>query len=93
MGDFGHPFYFIFQETTQMGVNALFARSRFTIVLLFLLINLGTFALLRVALLIKQLADIDTPVYKKSQCYLINRRIDVCQLLDQQGDPEQCEST
>ena len=45
-----------------MGVNetTLFSKSRFTIVLLFLLINLATFALLRVALLIKQLADIDS---------------------------------
>jgi phosphoglycerol transferase MdoB-like AlkP superfamily enzyme len=54
-----------------MGVNALFSKSRFTIVLLFLLINLGTFALLRVALLIKQLADIDSPVYQIVLAFLI----------------------
>lgn len=54
-----------------MGVNALFSKSRFTIVLLFLLINLGTFALLRVALLIKQLADIDSPVYQIALAFLI----------------------
>ncbi len=54
-----------------MNVNALFSKSRFTIVLLFLLINLGTFALLRVALLIKQLADIDTPFYQIALAFLI----------------------
>ena len=54
-----------------MSVNALFSKSRFTIVLLFLLINLGTFALLRVALLIKQLADIDTPFYQIVLAFLI----------------------
>ncbi len=54
-----------------MSVNALFSKSRFTIVLLFLLINLGTFALLRVALLIKQLADIDSPVYQIVLAFLI----------------------
>jgi len=54
-----------------MSVNALFSRSRFTIVLLFLLINLGTFALLRVALLIKQLVDIDTPIYQIALAFLI----------------------
>jgi len=54
-----------------MGVNALFSKSRFTIVLLFLLINLGTFALLRVALLIKQLTDIDSPFYQIALAFLI----------------------
>ena len=54
-----------------MSVNALFSKSRFTIVLLFLLINLGTFALLRVALLIKQLADIDSPIYQIALAFLI----------------------
>jgi phosphoglycerol transferase MdoB-like AlkP superfamily enzyme len=54
-----------------MGVNALFSKSRFTIVLLFLLINLGAFALLRVALLIKQLADIDSPIYQIALAFLI----------------------
>ncbi len=54
-----------------MGVTALFSKSRFTIVLLFLLINLGTFALLRVALLIKQLADIDSPFYQIALAFLI----------------------
>ncbi|MGZ4977913.1 MAG: LTA synthase family protein [Methylobacter sp.] len=54
-----------------MGINALFSKSRFTIVLLFLLINLVTFALLRVVLLIKQLADIDSPVYQIALAFLI----------------------
>ncbi|MGZ5623286.1 MAG: LTA synthase family protein [Methylobacter sp.] len=54
-----------------MGVNALFSKSRFSIVLLFLLINLTTFALLRVALLIKQLPDIDSPVYQIALAFLI----------------------
>jgi len=54
-----------------MDVNALFSRSRFSIVLLFLLINLATFALLRVALLIKQLADIDASAYQVALAFLI----------------------
>jgi len=54
-----------------MGLNALFSKSRFTIVLLFLSINLATFALLRMALLIKQLADIDSPVYQIALAFLI----------------------
>ena len=45
-------------------VYGFFAKSRFTIVLLFLIINLITFAVLRGALLIKQLSDIDTPFYQ-----------------------------
>jgi phosphoglycerol transferase MdoB-like AlkP superfamily enzyme len=49
----------------------LFSKSRFTIALLFLLVNLSTFALLRVALLIKQLADIDSPVYQIALAFLI----------------------
>lgn len=54
-----------------MGANALFSKSRFTIVLLFLLINLATFSLLRVALLFKQLADIDSPIYQIVLAFLI----------------------
>lgn len=54
-----------------MRIKTLFSRSRFTIVLLFLLINLGAFALLRVALLIKQLADIDSPIYQIALAFLI----------------------
>jgi phosphoglycerol transferase MdoB-like AlkP superfamily enzyme len=54
-----------------MAVNSLFAKSRFTIVLLFLLINLGAFALLRVALLIRQLADIDSPIYQIALTFFI----------------------
>jgi phosphoglycerol transferase MdoB-like AlkP superfamily enzyme len=58
-----------------MGVNAklhtLFSKSRFTIVLLFLLINLATFALLRVALLIKQLADIDSSFDQIALAFLL----------------------
>lgn len=42
----------------------MFSRTRFSILGLFLLINLVTFALLRVALLCKQWADIDTPFYQ-----------------------------
>ncbi len=41
-----------------------FSKSRFNIVLLFLLTNLIAFAGLRLALLIKQFADIDTPFYQ-----------------------------
>ncbi len=41
-----------------------FSRSRFSILGLFLFINLLTFALLRVALLAKQWLDIDTPFYQ-----------------------------
>lgn len=45
-------------------MKIMFLRSRFSILGLFLLINLVTFALLRVALLCKQWADIDTPFYQ-----------------------------
>lgn len=48
-----------------------FAKSRFTIVLLFLFINLITFAVLRVALLIKQFADIDTPYHQIALAFLL----------------------
>ncbi|MDD5228249.1 MAG: LTA synthase family protein [Methylococcales bacterium] len=44
--------------------SALFSRSRFCILGLFLLINLVTFAVLRVALLAKQWTDIDTPFHQ-----------------------------
>lgn len=54
-----------------MSVNTLFSRSRFTIVLLFLLINLVTFALLRTVLLIKQFGDIDVPFYQVVLAFLI----------------------
>ncbi len=46
-----------------MGVMKIVEKTRFSIVLLFLWINLAAFALLRVTLLIKQLSDIDSPVY------------------------------
>ena len=46
-----------------MGIMKIVEKTRFSIVLLFLWINLAAFALLRVALLIKQLSDIDSPVY------------------------------
>lgn len=46
-----------------MGVINAFSRSRFSIVWLFLLINLITFAALRAALLSKQWLDIDSPFY------------------------------
>ncbi|MGZ5051139.1 MAG: LTA synthase family protein [Methylobacter sp.] len=54
-----------------MSVNTLFSKSRFTIVLLFLLINLTTFALLRAVLLIKQFGDIDVPFYQVVLAFLI----------------------
>jgi len=54
-----------------MGVINAFSRSRFTIVFLFLLINLTTFAVLRVALLIKQWPDIDSPFYQIILAFLI----------------------
>lgn len=44
--------------------NNVFSASRFSIVLLFFIINLGSFALLRVGLLLKQFSDIDTPFYQ-----------------------------
>lgn len=50
--------------------NGVFAKSRFSIVLLFLLINLVTFAGLRLVLLIKQFADIDTPFYQVVLAFL-----------------------
>jgi len=54
-----------------MVVKRVFSRSRFSIVLLFLLINLGVFSLLRFALLIRQLADIDSPVYQIVLAFLL----------------------
>ncbi|MFU8788211.1 MAG: LTA synthase family protein, partial [Methylobacter sp.] len=54
-----------------MVVKKVFSRSRFSIVLLFLLINLGVFSLLRFALLIKQLADIDSSVYQIVLAFLL----------------------
>jgi phosphoglycerol transferase MdoB-like AlkP superfamily enzyme len=55
-----------------MGViNALFSKSRFAIVFLFMLINLATFAVLRVALLIKQWPDIDSPFHRIILAFLI----------------------
>lgn len=42
----------------------IFSKSRFSILGLFLVINLITFAILRLALLAKQWADIDTPFYQ-----------------------------
>ena len=48
----------------KTSLDGIFAKSRFSIVLLFLLINLATFTGLRLALLVKQLADIDTPFYQ-----------------------------
>ena len=50
---------------------ALFSRSRFCILGLFLLINLVTFAVLRVALLAKQWADIDTPFYQITFAFIL----------------------
>lgn len=45
-------------------MKSTFSRTRFSILGLFLLINLVTFALLRIALLCKQWTDIDTPFYQ-----------------------------
>jgi phosphoglycerol transferase MdoB-like AlkP superfamily enzyme len=50
---------------------ALFSKSRFSILGLFLLINLVTFALLRIALLAKQWADIDTPFYQIAFAFIL----------------------
>jgi phosphoglycerol transferase MdoB-like AlkP superfamily enzyme len=49
----------------------LFEKSRFTGIFLFLLINLISFALLRVALLIKQLADLDVSFYSIALAFLL----------------------
>jgi phosphoglycerol transferase MdoB-like AlkP superfamily enzyme len=47
-----------------MAMSKLFEKSRFSLILLFLLINLTVFALLRMALLVKQLPEIDSPFYQ-----------------------------
>lgn len=47
-----------------MEIRKLFERSRFSLVWLFLLIDLAVFALLRLGLLLKQLAEIDAPFYQ-----------------------------
>jgi phosphoglycerol transferase MdoB-like AlkP superfamily enzyme len=52
-------------------MKIIFSRTRFSILGLFLLINLVTFALLRVALLAKQWADIDTPFYQISFAFVM----------------------
>lgn len=48
----------------KVNKNDIFSKSRFNIVLLYLLINLVTFAVLRLLLLIKQLSDIDTSFFQ-----------------------------
>jgi phosphoglycerol transferase MdoB-like AlkP superfamily enzyme len=48
-----------------------FSKSRFSILGLFFLINLVTFAILRVALLAKQWADIDTPAYQIAFAFIM----------------------
>ena len=54
-----------------MGLTRIFEKSRFSIVLLFLLINLVTFALLRVVLLIKQMAEIDSPLHQIALAFFL----------------------
>lgn len=55
-----------------MGVaTRLFEKSRFTSILLFLLINLISFALVRTVLLIKQLADLDVSFYLVALAFVL----------------------
>jgi phosphoglycerol transferase MdoB-like AlkP superfamily enzyme len=56
---------------------ALFSRSRFSSLLLFLLINLATFALLRAALLIRQITDIDAPFYQIAMAFFLGVTYDL----------------
>jgi len=51
--------------------HSVFAKSRFTIVWLFLLINLLTFAVLRIALLFRQWADIDSSFFQISLAFML----------------------
>jgi len=51
--------------------HSVFAKSRFTIVWLFLLINLLTFAVLRIALLVRQWADIDSSFFQIILAFLL----------------------
>ncbi|CAG7857592.1 hypothetical protein MCAMS1_02475 [biofilm metagenome] len=48
--------------TVKTKINDAFAKSRFGIIVLYLLINLIVFACLRIVLLVKQFAEIDTPI-------------------------------
>lgn len=57
--------------TVKPVLSGVFDKSRFSIILLFLLINLVTFTGLRVALLIMQHADIDTPPYQVIEAFLL----------------------
>jgi hypothetical protein len=57
--------------TIKPVLNGVFAKSRFSIIFLFLIVNLVTFAGLRLALLIKQFADIDTPFYQVVFSFLL----------------------
>lgn len=52
-------------------MRSAFSRSRFSILGLFLLVNLVTFALLRMALLAKQWVDIDTPFYQIAFAFVL----------------------
>jgi phosphoglycerol transferase MdoB-like AlkP superfamily enzyme len=62
----------VFQEAIAMAVVArLFEQSRFSGILLFLLINLGGSALLRTALLIRQLEDLDVSFYSIALAFLL----------------------
>lgn len=54
-----------------MGMTKVFEKSRFSIALLFLLINLATFAALRLLLLVKQLSEIDSPFYQILLAFLL----------------------
>ncbi|MDD5581255.1 MAG: LTA synthase family protein [Methylobacter sp.] len=58
-------------------LSVLFSKSRFSSILLFLLINLAVFSLLRVALLSRQMADIDAPFYQIVMAFLLGVTYDL----------------
>jgi phosphoglycerol transferase MdoB-like AlkP superfamily enzyme len=57
--------------TLKTETHSVFAKSRFTIVWLFLLINLVTFAVLRMALLFRQWSDIDSSFFQIILAFLL----------------------
>lgn len=52
-------------------MSKLFKKSRFSLILLFLLVNLAAFALLRLALLVKQWPDIDTSLDQIGSAFML----------------------
>jgi phosphoglycerol transferase MdoB-like AlkP superfamily enzyme len=52
-------------------MSKLFEKSRFSLILLFLLINLAAFALLRMALLVKQWPEIDSSLYQIGSAFVL----------------------